>query len=95
MCRQNEKLSYLLIYFIFCFVGLTIEDIIAETTNFFTTGHEKTYVVLQFCLYELACNPTVQERLFQEIQEVLQKHNNDMKFDALDDLTYLDQVVNG
>ncbi|XP_046671743.1 probable cytochrome P450 6a13 [Homalodisca vitripennis] len=74
--------------------GLTIEQITSETFMFFTAGLEITSNTMLFCLYELACNKKIQERLHQEVLIVLSKHDNIISYQALQDMTYLDQVIN-
>lgn len=46
-------------------------------------------------LYELALNPKIQEKLRQEIKEHFEKNNDELKYDQVKDLTYLDLVFRG
>lgn len=46
-------------------------------------------------LYELAYRPQIQDRLLHEIESVLQKHDGELTYEAIAELTYLDQVING
>lgn len=50
---------------------------------------------MQMALYELAYRPEIQERLRKEITDVLAKHDEEMTYEALAEMTYLDQVING
>ncbi|XP_020296486.1 probable cytochrome P450 6a13 [Pseudomyrmex gracilis] len=45
-----------------------------------------------YCLYELAINQDVQNKLRQEIDEVLKKHGK-VTYNAVNDMTYLHKVV--
>uniref|UniRef100_A0A1B6H3K8 Cytochrome P450 n=1 Tax=Cuerna arida TaxID=1464854 RepID=A0A1B6H3K8_9HEMI len=74
--------------------GLTIEQITSETFLFFTAGLEITSNTMLFCLYELACNKKIQEKLHQEVLIVLSRHDNIISYQALQDMTYLDQIIN-
>lgn len=38
-------------------------------------------------------NPDIQERLYEEIVEVLAKHDGKFTFDALQEMEYLDMVI--
>lgn len=48
-----------------------------------------------FCLYAIASYPHIQEKLQQEVDAVLEKHNGKWSYDAIKDMKYLDQVFNG
>lgn len=71
---------------------LSEEEIVANSVLFFLAGYETTGSTLSFCLYELATNPDIQEKLYQEIKSVVNSgqkldYNNVMK------LEYLDAVI--
>ncbi|XP_046679583.1 probable cytochrome P450 6a14 [Homalodisca vitripennis] len=74
--------------------GMTIEEITAETFMFFKTGYETTSNTIMFCLYELACNSRIQDTLFSEVEEVLDRHASEISYQALQEMTYMDQVIN-
>ncbi|EDX15486.1 GD15377 [Drosophila simulans] len=48
---------------------------------------------MSFCLYELALNPDVQERLRVEVLAVLNRNNQKLTYDSVQEMPYLDQVV--
>lgn len=50
---------------------------------------------MHFALYELSVNQDIQEKVRQEINTVLEKHKGDLTYEALMDMTYLRQVVDG
>lgn len=49
---------------------------------------------MTFFTYELALNPDIQERLRNEINTVLVKHDNQVTYDAIMEMKYLDMVFN-
>lgn len=69
-----------------------MDEMAAESFIFFTGGYETSSSALTFCLYELALNPDIQQRLRIEIQEGL-REDNGVSYDLLFKLEYLDMVV--
>lgn len=59
---------------------------------FFLAGFETSSSVATFALYELAINHDLQNRLRNEIEEVLAKYNDEVTYDSLMDMKYLDMV---
>lgn len=49
--------------------------------------------MLGFAIYEMARNPDIQERLYEEITDVLAKYDGDFTFEALQEMEYLDNVI--
>ena len=46
-------------------------------------------------LYELGYRPQIQIKLREEIMRISAKHNDMITYEALAEMTYLEQVVNG
>lgn len=61
--------------------------------SLFVEGFETSSSVLAFALYEMARNPDIQERLYEEISEILAEHNDEFTFEALEEMKYLDCVI--
>lgn len=55
--------------------------------SLFVAGFETSFTTMSFVFYELAYRT--------EIKEVLKRHNNQITYDALIGMSYLDKVVNG
>lgn len=64
----------------------------ANCMTFFIDGVETTSVALTFTLFEIAANPEIQKNLREEIITVV-KDINEIDFDTLWSLQYLDMVV--
>ncbi|XP_017016882.1 probable cytochrome P450 6a14 [Drosophila kikkawai] len=71
--------------------GLTLEQMAAQSFVFFFAGFETSSSTMSFCLYELALQQDIQDRLREEIETVLS--GGELTYDAIAEMTYLDQVV--
>nr|XP_012223675.1 PREDICTED: cytochrome P450 9e2-like [Linepithema humile] len=74
--------------------ALTIEDMVSQAFIFFFGGFESTSTLMCFAAHEIAVNQDVQERLQNEIDEVLEKTNGQAPYEAVNSMEYLDAVIN-
>lgn len=75
--------------------ALTIEEVAAQAFAFFLAGFETSSTTMTFCLYELAVNPDIQEKARQEARKVIERHGGEFNYEAMTDMHYIDQVING
>lgn len=73
--------------------GITMNEIAAQCFVFFSAGFETSSTTINFCLYELAMNPDVQDRLRQEIEESIAQDKGELTYETLLGMDYLDRVV--
>lgn len=73
---------------------LTDLDIREEVDTFVFEGHDTTTSGIAFCLYNLAKHPEVQEKVLNEIKNVIDADfDRAMTINDLKQLTYLDLVI--
>jgi cytochrome P450 family 4 len=75
--------------------GLIDNDGIAEETDTFTfEGHDTTSAAMTFTLLLLAHHPEAQDKLFDEIQEILNgRTSNELKVDDFNQMHYMERVL--
>jgi len=66
---------------------------VGQILTFLVAGFETTGSTISYALYELALHPEIQTRLRAEIMLVLSKHNGQMAYDGIQEMTYMDMVV--
>lgn len=72
---------------------LTIEDITAQAAGFFLAGYDTSSTLLSFLAYELAVNREIQQKLHQEIDDLFNKCGENIDYESLLKMKYLDMVV--
>ncbi|GMS92664.1 hypothetical protein PENTCL1PPCAC_14839 [Pristionchus entomophagus] len=82
LLEQREKL------------GLTDEDIREEVDTFMFEGHETTASAIGWAIWCFACHPEIQERVYQEIMQVLgEDTDRDLVREDMGKLSYLDRCL--
>lgn len=67
----------------------------AQCFLFFLAGFETSASTLSFMLLELAQNSHIQDKLREEIVSVLENNDNQLTYDVLKEMKYLDMVMAG
>ncbi|CAH0553140.1 unnamed protein product [Brassicogethes aeneus] len=73
--------------------SLTVEEAAAQAFIFFLAGFETTSTTISFAMFEIASNQEIQEKVREEMNNVLKKYHEDVSYDMLMDLPYLDTVI--
>lgn len=74
---------------------ITDIDIVAQALVFFFAGFETSSSTLTLALMEMARSPLVQQKAKENIEQVLEQHNGQMSYQALQEMTYLDWILQG
>ncbi|XP_055351556.1 cytochrome P450 3A24-like [Paramacrobiotus metropolitanus] len=72
---------------------LTTEELVAQSVIFFLAGYETTATTLSFLTYCLTANPEIQERLREEIENVMGDREVPT-YDIIAKMEYLDCCIN-
>lgn len=64
----------------------------AQGIIFFVAGFETTANTLSTTSYNLAKNPDVQEKVFEEVKEVMERHDGKIDNETIKDMPYLEAV---
>lgn len=50
---------------------------------------------MSYCLYELAKNPEIQQRVHEDIDRVLAKHGGHITYECVSEMEYLECCIDG
>ncbi|CAL1290445.1 unnamed protein product [Larinioides sclopetarius] len=73
--------------------NLSLDELVAQCVIFFLAGYDTTSSTLSLATYELALNPDVQEKVYQEIVDTLKEANGELTYDTLKSMKYLDCII--
>lgn len=68
---------------------------IDSNVNVCFKGYETSSTLMTFCIHELAQNPDIQDKLREDIFNVLEKHDGRIDYDSVSEMNYLEQCMNG
>ncbi|KAG5873359.1 hypothetical protein JTB14_000487 [Gonioctena quinquepunctata] len=71
----------------------TKEQLVAQVFLFFVAGFDTSSSTMNFALYELAQAPDIQAKLREEITSVLKKYDNKITYENINEMGYLQQVM--
>jgi cytochrome P450 len=79
----------------FIFLEIDGDDFVAQSYAFLLAGFETSATTMAFALYELSLQPAIQQRLRAEVVTVLQKHDQQLTYEAVQEMSYLEKVIFG
>ncbi|KAK5644025.1 hypothetical protein RI129_007870 [Pyrocoelia pectoralis] len=71
-----------------------VEDITSQAFLLLFSGYETVVSTLTLMIYELTVNSDVQEKLFEEITQTLEKYDGIISYESIMAMEYLDQTLN-
>ncbi|KAF7403884.1 hypothetical protein HZH68_006678 [Vespula germanica] len=74
--------------------NLDIKDIVAQAFIFFLAGFDTSSTLMCFMVHELAVHPEIQDKLYQEINEVLLRTNGEITYEELSKMEYMEMIMN-
>lgn len=74
---------------------LNENEYVAQMWVFFCASFETSSSMQTFTLYELSRNPDCQNKLREEINTILARYDNEISYDAVMEMTYLEAVIDG
>lgn len=75
--------------------SMTLDEMVAQAFLFFAGGFESSSATMSFCMYEFAKHPDKQQKAYEEIVEILEKYNGKLTYDALGEMKYMANCIDG
>lgn len=75
--------------------SITLNEAAAQAFVFFLGGFETSASTITFALYELASNIDIQRKLRQEIKMMLHENNDELNYNNIIGMTYMEKVMQG
>ncbi|KAK7603318.1 hypothetical protein V9T40_003317 [Parthenolecanium corni] len=79
--------------FILAESNFTNEEIEDEVQTIMFAGHDTTKTGISFCLYALSNNPHVQEKLIEEIDDMVAQKGENLSIQDYNSMKYMDNVI--
>lgn len=73
---------------------MSVSEVTAQLYVFLLAGFDTSASTMAFFLYELAKKPHIQEKVYESIKGVQDKYN-DVTYDGVQELQYLEQCLEG
>lgn len=75
--------------------SLSLNEMAAQVFVFFAAGFETSSTTLTFCMFELAKQSEIQQKIQSEIDHVLREENGRITYDSFSKMKYLDCCIEG
>lgn len=71
------------------------DELVAQAVLFYIAGYDTTANLIYYFLYEMAVNPRVQDKLYDELNNSHTRGDGNDLYEAVTELEYLDMCING
>ncbi|CAH1372926.1 unnamed protein product [Tenebrio molitor] len=75
-------------------VTLTTNELAAQAFVFFLGAFGTSSTTMAYCLFELASNPEIQERVRQEVNTVFTRYEGEFNYNGIMEMHYMERVIN-
>lgn len=75
--------------------AFTIEQCAAQVALFYLAGFDTSSSAISFCLFELSRQPELMKRAQCEINDIMNKYNNNITYECINEMPFLDACVRG
>lgn len=75
--------------------ALSVDEMAGQSFAFYSAGYVSSAATMSFCMYELAKNQAIQQKVYDEIEKVLDLHDGQLTYDALNEMKYLGYCIEG
>lgn len=72
-----------------------IEMIASQVVLFYLAGVDTSTSAVSYSLFEMARQPEIAKKLREEIDTVLARHNNEITYESLQEMHYLELCIKG
>ncbi|XP_012059255.1 PREDICTED: cytochrome P450 9e2-like [Atta cephalotes] len=72
---------------------MTLDDIVSQAFIFFLAGFDTSSTLMCFVAHELAVNQDIQDRLRKEVQQHLTEGNDEISYESLSKMSYMDLII--
>lgn len=76
-------------------IPFTFEELAAQVFLFFVAGFETSSTTMTFAFYELARHTEIQQKVREEVNDVLRQHGGKFTYEAIQDMKFLRCVIDG
>ncbi|KAG5348096.1 CP9E2 protein, partial [Acromyrmex charruanus] len=72
---------------------MTLDDIVSQAFIFFFASFDTSSTLMCFVAHELAVNQDIQDRLRKEVQQYLTEGNDEISYESLSKMSYMDLII--